>query len=81
MLELSLTNEQATAVRDADELVPVLDPDGNLIGHIVPLANRESIRATWTDEELREAKRSARSLGPWRTTQEVLARLAELDAR
>jgi hypothetical protein len=81
MIELALTGEQATAVRDADALVPVLDPDGNLIGHIVPLVDRERARLAWTDEELREAKKRTQSQGPWHTTQEVMARLLDLEAK
>ena len=80
MPELALNDEQAEVVRGANALVAVRDSSGKLIGHVLPEVDAEKLRNSFTEEELREAKRRAKSDGPWHTTQEVLARLADLES-
>lgn len=78
MTHIALTDEQAEVVRGAKALVAVRDSSGKLIGHFLPAVDQEALRNSFTEEELREAKRRARAPGPRYTTQEVLSHLAEL---
>ena len=74
MTQLIFNDEQVETVRQATERLEVRDRGGNLVAY---LAKQPGFSPT----EIAEAKRRMSSGGPWRTTQQVLARLHALPER
>jgi len=71
MVELIFSDEQARILREAGQVIYLRDPKGNMIGRAIPNSVADP-RAEISEEEIAAAKRSAKSAGPWFTTQEVL---------
>jgi hypothetical protein len=69
MVQVILSEEQATQLRQATEMVQLCDPTGKVIRVIEPEYSKEFIE---------ELKRRARSPGPWFTSVQVQARLRAL---
>jgi hypothetical protein len=69
MSDLVLSHEQAKLLTEASAAVPILDPNGKLIGYASPTA----AKSAFTAEQIAELEQ--RLDGPWSTTKEVLDRL------
>ena len=70
MVDLRLTEEQATKVRQAIfQPIQLRDPEGRIIGWVEP---------ELTPEALAELKRRVKSKGPWYTGEQVQRRLQSL---
>jgi hypothetical protein len=70
MPHIILSDDQARLLAEAYP-VQVLDPAGNVLGHIEPVG--------FTPEEIAAARREAASPGPWYTGDEVRAHFQALD--
>lgn len=79
MNHLTLTTDQAALVGSSGSAMLVCDPAGQPLG-ILALSNRgnESLRNTFTDEEIKSAELEMRSTNQRRTTAQVLKRLDDL---
>jgi hypothetical protein len=70
MVAITLTDEQLKLLAAAAGRVQVRDSNGNVLGFIMPI---------WSEEDIAEAKRRARSPGLWFTGEQVQARLRALE--
>ena len=66
MSQIILNGDQVRTLEAATNTVEIRDIDGRLLGYVSPVP---------TAAVIAEAKRRAASSGPWRTSEEVMARL------
>ncbi len=71
MVQVILTDDQARSITAANAAVSLVDSAGNAIG----IAQRTKLSPL----EIEEIMRRAATNGPWRTTTQVLERLAGLE--
>jgi pyrroline-5-carboxylate reductase len=74
MTQVFLSDEQATAIRQATGAVEMLDESGVLVAYVTR-------PTTFTEEEIAEAERRAVWQGPWHTTEQFLSRLRALEQK
>lgn len=79
MAELVFSDEQARILREAGHVIYVRDAKGNVVGRAFPVSD-EDPNSGFSPEDIAEAKRSAKSNGPWFTTQEVLDSLRQQES-
>ncbi len=80
MVQITVTTEQAMRIGQLLEPIEILDAQGNSIGFFMkPALGLTS--ASFTSEEIAEAKRRSKSSVGGRTTQEVFERLSKLESR
>jgi hypothetical protein len=72
MTKLVLDTDQSNLLKQSNGAVTLVDANGNVLGFVH--------RSGFTPEEIAEAKRRSQAGGPWRTTEEVMARLRSLGA-
>jgi hypothetical protein len=70
MTHIVLSEDQARLLTEG-QVLPVLNPAGNVVGRVEPV--------TFTPEEIAAARREAASAGPWYTGDDVRAHLQALE--
>ncbi len=79
MLEILVDAEQAKLIAETETAVPVLDPNGKLIGHVVRVPKDKESPPPLTKEQIAEAEKRLGSEGPWYTTEQVMNHLHSLE--
>ena len=70
MSHITVDDQQAQAITNAQGHIEVRDRQGNCLGVVIQGISREAVET---------AKRRADSEGPWRTTEQVLKQLDSLE--
>ena len=70
MVQIALTEEQLKALDDSKGNAVLVNAAGHPVGYVSPI---------FSEAQIAEAERRARSDGPWYTTREVLDHLTSLE--